>query len=185
MRDLYEKLRERLDDLATGYPATKIGAEIRILKRLFTDVEAEFFLQLSPSPKTPEEVAKRLSQNPDQIASLMDKMAKKGLLFRHQKGGMVRYAAVPYVVGIFEFQINRLDRELALDMDEYHEIALIRTIQSFKTPVMRTIPINREFVVKLPIAPYEDVLEILNSKKKDCNCPLYLSNRDEPGRQKL
>jgi len=48
MKDIYEKLRERLDDLATGYPATENGVEIRILKRLFTEEEAEFFLQLSP-----------------------------------------------------------------------------------------------------------------------------------------
>jgi len=43
MKDIYEKLRKRLDDLATGYPATENGVEIRILKRLFIEEEAEFF----------------------------------------------------------------------------------------------------------------------------------------------
>lgn len=40
MKDIYERLRERLNDLATGYPATESGVEIRILKRLFTEEEA-------------------------------------------------------------------------------------------------------------------------------------------------
>ena len=37
MEDVYERLRKRLDDLATGYPATEDRAEIRILKQLFNE----------------------------------------------------------------------------------------------------------------------------------------------------
>ena len=165
MKDVYEKLRERLDDLATGYPATENGVEIRILKRLFTEEEAEFFLQLSPLPETPEDVAKRLSKESNKTAALMERMAKKGLLFRLRKGDTVKYAAVPYVVGIFEFQVDKMDRDIALDMDEYYETSFGRTIQSFETPVMRAIPINREIAVKWPVAPYEDVLEILEKQE--------------------
>jgi electron transport complex protein RnfB len=165
MKDIYQKLRERLDDLATGYPATDNGVEIRILKRLFTEEEAEFFLQLFPLPETPEDVAKRLSKESTETAALMERMAKKGLLFRLRKGDTVKYAAVPYVVGILEFQVDKMDRETALDMNEYFETSFGRTIQSFETPVMRAIPINREIAVKWPVAPYEDVLEILEKQE--------------------
>ena len=165
MADVYERLRARLDDLATGYPATENRVEIKILKRLFTEEEAEFFLQLSPLPETPQVVAERLDRNPEETAAFMERMAKKGLLFRLRKGDSVRYAAIPYVIGIFEFQLGRMDRELAVDMDAYFEAAFGRTIQSFKTPVMRTIPINRSIAVKWPIAPYEDVLEILENQE--------------------
>jgi hypothetical protein len=34
MEDVYQKLRKRLDDMATGFPATRNGLEIRLLKRL-------------------------------------------------------------------------------------------------------------------------------------------------------
>ena len=40
MENVYEKLRERLDDLANGYPATESKVEIRLLERLFTEEEA-------------------------------------------------------------------------------------------------------------------------------------------------
>ena len=48
MENIYEKLRAKLDDLATGYPATESKVEIRLLQRLFTEEEAELYLHLSP-----------------------------------------------------------------------------------------------------------------------------------------
>jgi len=37
----YRKLQQRLDTLPIGFPATKSGVELRILKALFTSKEAE------------------------------------------------------------------------------------------------------------------------------------------------
>ena len=165
MPPVYERLRERLDDLATGFPLSKSQVEMKMLKRLFTEEEAELFLHLSPLLEKAEEVAQRLNRDPVKTAGLMEGMAGKGLLFRQRKPDRVRYAAVPYVVGIFEFQLNRLDRDLVRDMDEYYEDSFGRTIQSFQTPVMRTIPIQRELVAEWPVAPYEDVLAIVDRQK--------------------
>ena len=165
MKNVYERLRDRLDDLATGFPATKSRVEIRILKRLFTEAEAEFFIRLPPLLKTPEDIAKMLAHDPGEMSELMEGMAKKGLLFRQRKGGEVRYAPVPYVVGIFEFQVGRMDRHMASDMEEYFETALGPTLQSFKTPVMRTVPINRDLATKWPVAPYEDILNFLDKQE--------------------
>jgi hypothetical protein len=33
MQDVYERLRKRMDDLGTGFPATDSGVESRILQR--------------------------------------------------------------------------------------------------------------------------------------------------------
>ena len=60
MESIYEKLRANLDDLATGYPATESKVEIRLLQRLFTEEEAELYLQLPPFLENPSDVAKRL-----------------------------------------------------------------------------------------------------------------------------
>ena len=57
MNDVYGRLRERLDDFASGYPTTEIGIEIKILKGLFTKDEAELFLKLSPVLEAPGDVA--------------------------------------------------------------------------------------------------------------------------------
>ncbi len=165
MEDVYQKLRTRLDDMATGYPSTASGLEIRILQRLFTEEQAELFLKLSPLLETPADAARRLNRSPDELAQQMEQMAKKGLLFRQKKDDRVRYAAVPYIVGIWEFQLNALDGETAQEMEEYFQQAIGKTLQSFQTPVMRTIPINRQLVAEWPVAPYEDILKILENQE--------------------
>ena len=166
MSDVYERLRSRLDDLASGLPETEDKIEIRLLKRLFTEEEADFFVQLHPLLEAPADVANRLNRDPDEVAERMEQMAKKGLLFRKRDDSGVRYAAVPYVVGIFEFQVNTMDEALARDNEEYLEKAFLNQLQSFKTPVLRTIPINRQIVAEWPIAPYEDVLQIIENQEK-------------------
>ncbi len=165
MEDIYQKLRERLDELSIGYPETESRVEIKILKKLFTEEEAAFFLELSPMLEKPEDVAKRLDRDPAETERFMEEMAKKGLLFRQRKGDMVRYAAAPYVVGIFEYQVNTIDRELAEDFEEYYETAFGKRIQSLKTPLMRSIPINKELVAKWPVAPSEDVMDLLDKQE--------------------
>jgi Pyruvate/2-oxoacid:ferredoxin oxidoreductase delta subunit len=164
MRDMYEALRARLDDFASGYPTTKSGVEMKILKGLFTEDEAEIFTKLSPLLETPEDAAKRQCRDPGETAQRMEGMAKKGLLFRLRKGDTVRYGAVPFVPGIYDFQLGTMDRGFAKDMQVYFEEGLGRTIQGHQTPIMRPIPINRELVVAWPIAPYEDVLKIIEEQ---------------------
>jgi ferredoxin len=156
--------------------------ELNILQRLFTEEEAELALHISPIPESPEDVSKRLGRDAAETTALMEQMAKKGLLFRIRKDNAVRYAVVPYVVGIFEFQVKRMDPEFAKDMSEYFETALGDTWQSYKTPMMRTIPINRDITVKWPIAPYEDVMKIVENQKAmaivPCVCRTWMDLSD-------
>ena len=171
MSDVYERLRKRLDDLAVGYPETESKVEIRLLKRLFTEAEAEFFVQLHPLLEAPADVAQRLKRDPDEVEALMEQIAKKGLLFRKRAGNGARYAAVPYVVGIFEFQVGSMDEAFARDNEQYFEQIFLKTGLSHKTPVLRTIPIKREIVAEWPIAPFEDVLQIIDNQEKIAIAP--------------
>jgi len=171
MTELFERLRQRLDDLGPGFPVSKSRVEMKILKNLFTEEEAELFLNLPHLLEDPNDTAQRLGRDPVQTADLMERMAKKGLLFRTRKGELVRYAAVPYVVGIFEFQLNRLDKEMARDMEAYMHESFDRSLASYKTPILRTIPIQRELVAEWPIAPYEDVLTIIDQQETIALCP--------------
>jgi len=171
MENIYEKLRANLDDLATGYPATESKVEIRLLQRLFTEEEAELYMQLSPFLEKPTDIAKRLDRDVAELEAILERMAQKGHLFRKRKGERVRYAVVPYVVGIFEHQLGRMDEGFARDHEEYFETAFGKTIQSFKTPVLRTIPIKRQLVADYPVAPFEDVLQIIENQKKIAIAP--------------
>ena len=44
MNDVYQDLRERLDNFASGFPTTDSGIELRILKGLFTEDEAKLYI---------------------------------------------------------------------------------------------------------------------------------------------
>jgi len=44
---IYRSLQEHLDKQAVGFPSVKSGADIRLLKRLFTPDEARLALHLS------------------------------------------------------------------------------------------------------------------------------------------
>ena len=171
MDDIYEELRAKLDDLATGFPATESKIEIKLLKRLFTVEEAELYMQMSPFLEKPADTAKRLERDVAELEPVLERMAQKGHLFRKRQGERVRYSAVPYVVGIFEHQLGRMDEGFARDHEEYFEAVFGKTIQSFKTPVLRTIPINRQMVADYPVAPFEDVLQIIENQKKIAVAP--------------
>jgi len=164
MKDLYEKLGERLDTFSSGYPKTDSGIELRIIKKLFNYEEAILFLELYPMLETSEAAAKRLNRDPKATNEIMEAMAKKGLLFRHENGGCTRYCAVPFVPGIYDFQLNAMDREFAKHIKDYTEEGLGCTIQGYQLPIMRTIPVNRNLVAEWPIAPYEDAIEIIDGQ---------------------
>ena len=174
MVNIYEALRQKLDDMATGFPETRSKIEIRILKQLFSEIEAELFLALTPFLEKPEDVAARLGRDVANISTSLKTMALKGLLFRQKRPDSVKYAAVPFVVGIFEYQVNQLNEAVARDIKEYFNEAFGPTIMGFKHPPMRTIPVDKKLITEWPIAPYEDVEALFDNQKKiailNCVC---------------
>lgn len=170
---IYDRLRKQMDQYSTGFPATKSGVEMKILKKLFTEEEAEMYLELSMLLEAPESVAARTGRLPDETAGILETMAKKGLLFRHNKNGLKRYSAVPFVIGSYEFQLKRMDKELAELTNAYMEEIFLSSMSNNVVP-LRTIPVKKSFDVVHKVAAYDDAREIINSKKKiavaDCIC---------------
>jgi hypothetical protein len=180
--DVYYQLREQLDQYSVGFPSTESGVEIKILEHLFTEEEAQMYLNLSMMLETPEAVADRLKQDPEKVGRLLEQMAEKGLLFRLRKEGSARYGVAPYVVGIFEYQLKSMDQELAKLHEQYFEETFAHDM-SEKTLPMRTIPVNKSLNVSWPVAPYEDVREIIKSKEKiavaNCICRVQQGRLDQ------
>jgi hypothetical protein len=59
---VYIKLQKHLDDQAVGFPATRSGAEIKILKHIFTPEEAEIACCLSDKFEPLETIFSRAGQ---------------------------------------------------------------------------------------------------------------------------
>jgi Na+-translocating ferredoxin:NAD+ oxidoreductase subunit B len=165
-RDVYEQLRDKLDDMATGYPISPDGAEMRLLRKLFTTEDAAMFLHLGTSPETPWEVATRIGADLEKAALHLEDMARRGLLFRSRRPGGLAYHAIPFIVGIYEFQVNQLDSEMLRDVSQYYLTGLGQSFHSTRVPHLRTIPINTGMVSALPIAPYDDAVTVVEGKDR-------------------
>jgi electron transport complex protein RnfB len=164
-KEVYRKLQKQLDQYSVGFPATASGVEIRILEKLFTEEEAEIALHLSMALETPESVAERTKREPKAVATLLDRMADKGLLFRLRRGEAVKYGAIPFVLGIYEYQVKSMDGELAQMFEDYLQEGFQKNLTRLKPSILRTIPINRSVDAAHPVATYEDSREIIKRQK--------------------
>ena len=174
MSEIYRKLRKHLDSMPTGFPETASGVEIRLLEKLFTEEEARMACRMSMRPETAEQVAARLGSDPRETADLLNGMSKKGLLMRHRAGGQTFFMSAGFLVGIFEYQVGSLDRELVELFDQYLEEAMYRELISPETPQLRVVPVQESLDADIEIAPYDELRKILASQKliglAECIC---------------
>ena len=173
-KDIYRRLQEQLDGYSVGFPATESGVEIEILKKLFSEEDAEIFSALSPALEKPEEVAGKLGRPFEEMKEKLEDMASRGLLFRLNKNGMIRYGATAFIHGIFEFQLPRMDRELAEMVDRYLNEGMDKALIGIKGTFLRTIPIAQSIDSTHQVASLDDAAEIIRKAGKivvaDCVC---------------
>jgi len=162
--DVYQKLAHHLDNLPGGFPPTDTGVELRILRRLFSPEEAELALHLSLIPEEPRVIARRARISREDAASRLEAMAKKGLILSIERGDKPPlYQALQYLIGIWEFHVNSLDKELIRDMDEYFP-SLAEEV--WKVPQLRTIPVGRSIDAQIEVLSYEKAEDLVRGQKK-------------------
>ncbi len=173
-QELLQGLQKQLDMYSMGFPATKSGIENQILEYLFSEDDAAMFMAMTPQLETPDAVADRLEKPVEDVAAQLDGMAERGLMFRMKKGGIAKYGAIPFVHGLFEFQVKSLQKDLAEMVEKYFDEAFDTAMQNGVDYFLRPIPIQQSIEVKHQVANYDDALEILKSKPKivvtDCIC---------------
>jgi len=183
-KSIYERLREHLDSLPTGYPKTQSGVELKILEKLFSEQEAEMACQLQPIPETAEQIAQRLGRDPEAVSDLLYRMSKKGLILRLKVKGAYHYMATMFVVGILEYQVGNLDREMAEIFDEYMKEVFAQEMILPQTPQLRVIPVQESLEAVREIQPYDELRKIIASQKTivlaDCICRKKSSLLDHP-----
>jgi len=163
-KDIYLKLRDFLDKLPAGFPATESGVEIKILKKLFTPEQATIALRLRTKPEPVSAIAPRLTMDEALAAEKLEAMAKEGLIYRTRVNNQPFYMALQFVVGIYEFHLNTIDRELAELMEEYLP-AIAKFWESTKTKQLRVIPIGASLATTSLVSTYDQVRALVKNKK--------------------
>ncbi|MBL7203674.1 MAG: 4Fe-4S binding protein [Desulfobacteraceae bacterium] len=165
MGDVYQALRVHLDNLPGGFPPTESGVEIRILKRLFSPEEAEFATHLRPKPEPATVIEERAGMSEEEIALLLEGMARKGLIFSIEtEDRPPAYMAAQFLVGIWEYHVNDLDEEFVKDMEEYMPILAGEAFNY--VPQLRTIPVGKSIDAGMEVLPYEKAEEMVKKQKK-------------------
>lgn len=161
----YVELQRHLDRQAIGFPATRSGAELRILKHIFTHAEARIAACLTYAPEPIETVFKRaghLVETQEELAQIFAGIEKKGGIEVRIVDGKTLFCNAPLVVGMYEFQLNRLTPEFITDFDAYtSEKTFGIEFLSTKLPQMRTIPIARSIRPQHPVGTFDEVTTLL------------------------
>lgn len=169
----FEKLAGALDRLPNGFPRTSTNVEVRLLQKIFSPEEAHIACRLTGSMEAVEDIAERLDFNPRETRSALMQMVKKGMAWFERKDGKARFRLAPFIVGIFEDHVSRMDHEFAHLYEQYLLDGGAAGIMKMQPSLTRVVPatdsVDHEWIL-----PYEDVEAILKSAKSfrlnECVC---------------
>lgn len=172
--DLYRKFRDNLNQMPIGYPPTESGVEIEILKKLFSDGEVEIALLLTPFSETPEEIALRTGVKESDLSQQLEAMAKKGLIFRIRRNGKVRYQIAPFMIGIYEYSVKKINPELARLYKTYYDEAFLGELGISDIPGFKVIPIEENIQPDQELLPHHTLENKIREARRisvaECIC---------------
>ena len=171
--DVYERLADALDRLPNGFPRTVSRVEIAILKKIFSPEEAALASQLRADKELLDVIAERVGLPIEEARTRLMRIAKGGLIWVDDRVGKLRFRLAPFVVGIYEAQLERMDHELAHLVEEYMANGGAVGIMKPQPALHRVIP-AQSAVKSEWVLPYDDVQKILLSSRRfsvrDCIC---------------
>jgi NAD-dependent dihydropyrimidine dehydrogenase PreA subunit len=166
----YERLAEALNKLPNSFPRTKSNIEITLLKKIFLPEEANIAGQLTGSMEPVTVIAQRVGLPETEMESRLKDMMNRGFIWGEAEKGLFRLA--PFVVGIYESQLEKMDHELAHLFEEYLEQGGIEIMRP-QPAIHRVIPAQSAVKTEW-ILPYDKLKELMIScntfRVRDCIC---------------
>ncbi len=162
----YRALQEHLDKLPVGFPSTESGVEIRLLKQLFTPIEARIAIELNTMPETTMHIFirhyrsfRKLNISKKDLRLHLDSMADKGAIIGKKKGNRRYFRLVKLIIGIYEFQVERVTKEFMADLNQYMDEAYAKELCETPVNQIRVIPIEQS-------VPYEKFVYTYDNMKR-------------------
>jgi Na+-translocating ferredoxin:NAD+ oxidoreductase subunit B len=171
---LYRQLQLQMDQYPIGYPPTQSGVEIDILKYFFTPLQAKIALCLTLRSIPVSPIRKRLKNkfnmelSPEDLSALLDDMFRKGVIRRSEgNGGAPRYGIAMLAIGMFEYHVNDLTRELVEMMHRYFDEAFDAEFFRSSLPQLRTSPHLQAIVPEYIVDTYDNMRHFITHTKED------------------
>lgn len=189
--DVYRKLARRLKHFPMGVPET--NELYKILKFRFMPEEAEIASNMTMNAESAETIAERCGRDVEDTSRLLEKMAKKGNIFRLRRFGAPLYGhillfgvniQVPFHAAGASGKNDPELQRLAKLWDEYWLKGLGNEMLGSKTPFMKVLPVEKEIPIHYEVVPHQKVSEVFKNAKclylLDCACRVAWHRCDKP-----
>ncbi|MFZ5596033.1 MAG: ATP-binding protein [Bacillota bacterium] len=165
--EVYRLLAERLSKSPEGAPINE--TLMAILHRLYTESEALVGSKFPLLPMTLEQIAGITGISADQLKTILDGMADKGLILDIPRKDTFYYMLAPVVIGFFEYTFMRVRDDVNMkDLAElfqiyFHNKEVREEIAGSDTKMMRTLVYERliPLAVETEVLTYERAGEII------------------------
>jgi len=176
-------------ELAEGVGAGESPLIPRIFEALITNEEALVLLAAAP-PATVEELTVKTGLPVETITAMMDSLFQRGLIFKSQKGEVMKYYRVKSVPQMHDstsltpgMPRDVLDLWKSYMEKEWPEYG--RKIMDFLPgSVMRVIPVNEGIEPESRVLAYDDVIKIIENAKTlsvtKCSCRVISGTCEKP-----
>ena len=191
---IYRQLQIQLDKYPIGYPATKSGVEIDILKYFFTQLQAKIALCLTLRSIPVEKISKRFREkfnielSSDDLRAMLDEMFMKGVISRSGSVGSPRYSIAMLAIGMFEYHVDDLTYELVKMIHKYFDEAFGAEFFRSSLPQLRTSPHMKAIVPEYIVDTYDNMRHFITKTKEtihvaNCVCKQAEAIMGKPCRQ--
>ena len=181
--NVYARLANVLDTLPNGFPSTIDGVEIKILKKIFTPDEADLFCDLKLTFEPVQKIAERTGRPLEGLEEKLTTMWEKGEILGYRIGRISIFKMVPWVLGIFEYQLPHMDRELA-ELCEAYMPVFGKQFFTEKPQYMQVIPVEQELQAEQETLTYEKVSSMIEKGRSfmlnECICRKEQALVDNP-----
>jgi len=177
----YDRLADALNRLPNSFPRTKSNIEITLLKKIFKPDEAFLAGLLTGTREPVSDIAKRAGLSENETMDRLKALRARNFASGDTAKGLFRLS--PFIVGIYESQLDVMDHELAHLFEEYMEQGGIEIMRP-QPAIHRVIPAQSAVKTEW-ILPYDKLREMMMEKKsfrvRDCICR---KQQDQEGTRK-
>jgi ferredoxin len=170
---VYRDLQKYLDRLPGGFPGVESGLDIKLLQRLFSPEEARIAMQLSMKPEPLKRIYQRVRKSGvsiEELRQILDRMMRKGTILTVEEGyDETHYCNAEFAMGgIFNFQVNRLSKEMLTDYHQYQAERRTKAMPGIAGPLpLRTVPVEKSIPLpeKYRVSDYDSVRKLIENAR--------------------
>ncbi len=161
----YRNLQRHLNKMPVGFPSTKSGVEINLLKSIFTPEQAAVSTYLHYKHRNLDEIfesTREFVDSKEDLKRILDETVSNGGIFRRKRNGEEQYALLPFLLwGMYEHQLKRLNQEFIKDCGEYLMGDFGLEMATGTIPKMRVIPVEQSIKIEHNVSTYDELRHLI------------------------